>query len=40
VDFALNALLPAGGRRRSRHDARGIIENVRSELAYLEKALS
>jgi AcrR family transcriptional regulator len=40
VDFALNALLPAGGRRRSRHDAHGIIENVRNELAYLEKALS
>jgi AcrR family transcriptional regulator len=40
VDFALNALLPAGGRRRSRHDPRGIIENVRNELAYLEKALS
>jgi AcrR family transcriptional regulator len=40
VDFAVNALQPAGGRRRSRHDAHGIIENVRNELAYLEKALS
>ncbi|MCX7314661.1 MAG: TetR/AcrR family transcriptional regulator [Alphaproteobacteria bacterium] len=40
VDFALNALVPAAGRQRSRRDARGIIENVRNELAYLEKALS
>jgi AcrR family transcriptional regulator len=40
VDFVLNALVPAGGRRRSRLDARGIIENVRNELAFLEKALS
>ena len=40
VDFVLNALVPAGGRQRSRLDAQGIIENVRNELAYLEKALS
>jgi AcrR family transcriptional regulator len=40
VDFVLNALLPAGGRQHSRRDAQGIIENVRNELAYLQKALS
>lgn len=39
VDFALNALMPAG-RQRSRRDASGILENVRNELAWLEKALS
>jgi AcrR family transcriptional regulator len=40
ADFVLNALLPAGRRQHSRRDAQGIIENVRNELAYLEKALS
>jgi AcrR family transcriptional regulator len=39
ANFVLNALMPVGGRQRSRRDARGIIENVRHELAYLEKAL-